>query len=744
MVATDSNSPSPRKQPAGFPRPASVKALLQYRVIYWAVRLGAAVMLPVVLFILLTFPPELQLFSVGSSMLLMCYFLILQFWVLPQVRTPLRVDLFAAALLLAPTIVSALTPFHEQQEYTGAVAVGLTVLASLCFVSHRLFVVWAVFSLALYVGCVFWSGQEVPIIYWISFLFVAPVLAFINRIVVQGNYDYLLERARQEDRLTSELACTTDELEVTRKFQEQSQHDLEERTLELTTVLRRAPIILSVIDRYGVYMQSRGLGLEKLGRKENELVGKSFQEIYADYPEVIAAYEQARSGQSSSVRVTFNPGGTHEIQYSPVFDQQSEITGVVGVGVDLSESVQAESKRVELELQLFRAQKMESLGVLASGVAHDFNNYLSAIIAFCDGLDFAGDNRKLSDNQQVVGEIKKVAENAAGICEQMLMFAGKSTRDKQTFDLNSMLAENKKFLGAIVAKHVELKFNLSSKPLPIRANKLLIQQAIVNLVKNSSDALQGFPDGRVIVSTESMRDLPPPQQVNRNTIQIGELPTDRAESLVYLTVKDNGPGIEENRVNRIFEPYYSSKDTGHGFGLAITAGIMQHHGGVIACQTGLGGTRMDLVFELDNIGTNVMANKLPGDSRDGGSEHCKILLVDDETMIVRSVTMAFEALGFDVVTAESADEAIELAKQHGAFDCLVLDYSMPKMNGLELLRALRKDGITCPAILCSGYLELPEYEDAVPEATLRKPYSIATLRNTIEELCTAAEQKTIN
>ncbi len=723
MLKLDTNSQNP---------PASVRMLLQYRVIYWGVRLAAAVSVGVFLFILLAFPPEQKLISATLTVSIVIYFLALQFWLLPRVRTPAGVDMFSAAFLFAPTVAGAMKPFYEPGQDTAAMALGVTVFASMCFVSHKIFSVWAIFTLGLFGSCVYFVGQGLTTEHWISFLFLAPVLAFINRIVVQGNYDFLLEKTQHEGRLSSELA-------VTRRFQEQSKHDLKEQSSQLTSILSHAPIILCVMDPNGVYTQSRGLGLEKLGLQENELVGKQFCELYCDNPNMIAAFKKAQAGESANVRVSVADGLTHEIQYSPIFDQQSELTAVVGVGVDLSESVLAESQRVDLEFQLYQAQKMESLGVLASGVAHDFNNYLSGIIVFCDALNLEANNQKSSENQEVVREIRKIAENAAGICEQMLMFAGKSTHDKRPVDLNSIVAENEKFLGAVVTKNVELKLELSQKPLPILANKLLIQQAIVNLVKNSSDALEGQPDGRVVIKTELIHGLPASDKI---AIQVGEFPADSANSLVRLTVKDNGPGIDKEKVSRIFEPYYSAKDTGHGFGLAITSGIMQHHDGVISCRTGSDGTRMELVFEFENSWMPsegvALIDELSSDNRR------KILLVDDERSIVRSVKLAFDTLGYDVSTAESAKEAIAIIEDHDPFDCLIIDYTMPQMNGLDLLRLLRKRGVTSPAIFCSGYLELPEYEDAVPDATLRKPYSIATLHKTVEQLCLAVEESVIN
>ena len=646
-------------------------------------------------------------------------------------------DLLSLAFFSLPMVSHALSIYLFPSEDLAGVMVGLLILASMSFTSHLFFLAVAFAGVGLMVFTSYSAGIELPKGFWMSILFVAPGIAFITRVVIQKNYDLLLERLNSETQLSAKLAATADALKTSMRDQEQSQLELKQSDLQLSTVLGNAPIVLCVLDREGVYTQSRGHGLGQLGLQEGEMVGKQFAELYKDHPSVLAAFTKAQQGESSQVRVSFSPGVTHEIQYCPVFGEDQKLAGVVGVGLDVSQSVLDERQKLDLESQLFQAQKMESLGLLASGVAHDFNNYLGAIIAFCESMD----GQPADDTRDIPAEIKKVATSAAGVCEQMLVFAGKSTHEKSSVDLNSLVGETKQFFRAIVSNEIVLDFELAPYSVFINANRLLIQQAIVNLIKNASESINvESKQGRILVSTRVVDSL---SAESLTGIQVGELdPSAAQEAFALLTIQDNGSGIEAADLERVFEPYFSnkSKSNGHGFGLAITAGVVKNHNGMIYCDSDSSGTRIDLAFPVCKSTETPISQGLSTQNLNVDAVE-RILLVDDEVMITQSVGLVLEGFGFKITTANSGSNALKLIDAGEEFDCVIVDYSMPEMNGLEFLSELNDRQIKTPSIMCSGYLELPEDGKNLPHATLRKPYSIEKLQETIGEVCSTEREK---
>ena len=716
-----------------------LQMLLQYHTLKHGLFITALVSILTALFIFFTYPLEERFFRSALGFFLGCYFFSLYHFAFRRVSSIRGMDLLTACFLLVPTITHACSIIrYPEEDFAGVLVLALLILASISFVSHLNFLIF-VFSIAGFLAFSFFSaGANLQIGFWLNTLFVAPAVAFLVRVVVQKNYSLLLERLNYEQQLSAKLASTADALRISQKDQEQSQIDLEQLDLQLSSLLSNAPIVLSVMDRDGVYTQSRGRGLKQIGLAENEIVGRPCEEIYKDQPEVLAAFKKAQQGESSQVRASF-AGLTHEIQYCPVFGEAQEVIGVVGVGLDVSESVLIERQKQELESQILQSQKMESLGSLASGVAHDFNNYLGAIIAFCElwQQQPRGVGALSIDPREIPVEIKKIASNASGVCEQMLMFAGKTTNEKIDVDLSSLVSEMEQFFRAIISKEIELDIELAQYPISINANRLSIQQSIVNLLKNASEAIKGRPKGergRILISTHILDGISP---VSPRGVRIGELGSQQEQgSFAVLTIEDNGGGIEPADLQRVFEPYFSVKPNGHGFGLAITAGVVKNHNGVIYCDSNSSGTRIDLAFPVSEFKDAAV----PQDCRTRYSTSDvaeRILLVDDEAMITKSIGSVLEALGYDMTTANSGAATLGLIDSGEEFDCIITDFSMPGMNGLELMDELKDRQISTPVIMCSGYFELPETGENLPQATLRKPYSIDELKETIGQVCAA-------
>ena len=722
-----------------------VKSLLQYHMLKHALLITAPVSFLVALFIFFAYPLEERFFRAAVALFLGCYFFSLYHFAFRRVSSVRGMDLLTASFLLVPTATHAWSiNLFPEEDFAGVLIVGLLILASMSFVSHLIFLMFVLVGVGFLAFSFFSAGAELQIGFWLNTLFVGPCVAFLIRVVVQKNYDLLLERLSYEKQLSAKLASTADALRMSQVEQERSQLDLKQRDLQLSTLLSKAPIVMCVLDRDGQYVQSRGHGLQKLGLVENEIVGEQFTKRYKDHPELVAAFKKAQHGEGSQVRVSLAPGLIHEIQYSPVFGDDGELAGVVGVGLDISESVLAESQNRELESQLLQAQKMESLGLLASGVAHDFNNYLGAIIAFCDLMDQQSESTGAQsiDRCDIPEEIKKIATSAAGVCEQMLMFAGKSNHEKCDIDLSTLIREMEQFFRAIISNEIELDIQLAPHPITIHANRVLVQQSIVNLLKNASEAIKLQPSRerrRIVVSTRIVESL---STASLKGVRIGEVdPQQELGSFAMLGVQDNGGGIETPDLQQVFSPYHSAKPNGHGFGLAITAGVVKSHNGLIYCDSNSSGTMIDLAFPLVTAKDAIDSQALRAPRFT--SNATRILLVDDEVMITQSIGLVLEGLGYDITVANSGKEGLKLIDSGKEFDCIITDFSMPEMNGLEFLSELRGRQIATPAIMCSGYFDLPKNENILPQATLRKPYSIPKLKETIGDVCAAHSESLV-
>ena len=541
-----------------------LQMLLQYHVLKHGLLIIAPVTFLVSLFIFFTYPLEERWFRSSLGFFLGCYFISLHHFVFRRISTTHSMDLFAAVFLLIPLAAHswAITQYPEE-DYAGVMIVAVLILASMSFVGHLNFLMFVFACAGLMMFAFFSAGAaDLHIGFWLNTLFVAPSVALLIRVIVQKNYGLLLERLNSEKQLSAQLASTADALKVSQQDQEQSKIDLKQRDMQLSSLLSNAPIVLSVMDRDGVYTQSRGKGLEQIGLVENEIVGRLCDEVYKDHPEVLAAFKKAQQGVSSQARASFAPGLTHEIQYCPVFGEDQELVSVVGVGLDVSESILLERQKQELESQMLQAQKMESLGVLASGVAHDFNNYLGAIIAFCELLGREPDAKDAQSIslEDIPDEIKKIAMNASGVCEQMLVFAGKSTHEKVNVDLNSLVDEMKQFFRAIVSHEIELDIELAQHPISVNVNRLLIQQSIVNLLKNACEAIEAQSKrGRIQISTRVVDGLP---SECLKGIPIGECDSiSQQDSFAVLTVQDNGAELKRQIYNVSLIPIFHPSQT---------------------------------------------------------------------------------------------------------------------------------------------------------------------------------------
>ncbi|MEJ2421090.1 MAG: PAS domain S-box protein [Acidobacteriota bacterium] len=395
----------------------------------------------------------------------------------------------------------------------------------------------------------------------------------------------------------------------------------------------------------------------------------------------------------------------------------TEIDGapaVIGFFMDLS-------ALREVEEQLRQAQKMEAIGQLAGGIAHDFNNLLMAIQGPVELMQ-----GRLKDDDPLQPELELVrgaAERASGLTRQLLAFARRQVLKPAVLDLNEVLREMVPMLQRLLPENVRLGF-IPTKPLkPVSLDRTQFEQVLVNLCINARDAMP--EGGRIVLETaEAFVDE-----------TFGEsYPWAKAGEYALFSVTDDGAGMDEETLSKIFEPFFSTKGPsgGTGLGLSTVYGIVKQHGGMVAAYSEPGlGTMFKLYFPVS--AESSPSKGLNGQSEiRGGNEH--LLVVEDEAAVREVVVEALQSLGYDVEHAKDGESALRRVRNGTGFDLVVTDMVMPGLGGLQLAEEIRKLAPSTRFLFTSGYSESTldnDFRQGAGRHFLGKPYSIKTLARVV-------------
>jgi two-component system, cell cycle sensor histidine kinase and response regulator CckA len=382
------------------------------------------------------------------------------------------------------------------------------------------------------------------------------------------------------------------------------------------------------------------------------------------------------------------------------------------------------TERRQVEEQLRESQKLESLGVLAGGIAHDFNNLLTGILGNASlGLDLAPANSPL---RPLLQRLVKASERAADLTRQLLAYAGKGRFVISAISLSSMVQEISSLVRASFPGHVRLDLELASGLPAIEADPAQIQQVIMNLLLNAAESI---PADRVGVVTVTTRELLATEEDLRGTLS-----STRAQPGRYaaLEVSDNGSGMEASTQARIFEPFFTTKFTGRGLGLSAVLGIVGSHKGALSVESQVGtGTRFRVLLPMTTKALDVAMPRTAPDPRGSGT----ILVVDDEPLVLSLARTALERVGYRVLVAASGTEAEEIMKGNPSdVAVVILDVTMPGMNGEEAFRRLKLIRPDVPVILSTGHSETEtasRFAGLGLAGFLQKPYTASQLAEKI-------------
>ena len=396
--------------------------------------------------------------------------------------------------------------------------------------------------------------------------------------------------------------------------------------------------------------------------------------------------------------------------------------------IDITDRKQAEQDRENLRSQLLQSQKMATMGTLAGGIAHDFNNMLAIILGFSDML--LADKNEGDPEYEELQKIVKTSRDAADLVQRIRIFGRRAEMVLVPLDLNHQVDEVTKLLASTLPKTIDIDIHLTKDPVIIKADASQITQMVMNLAVNANEAMpQG---GRLSIQTENIL-----LDNDYCRVHVGVKPGPH----VMLTVSDTGRGIDKGLMERIFDPFYSSKARdyrkGTGLGLSVVQGIVQQHGGHITVESEISqGTFFRMYFPAleHEIVPEYVETKIPFSA--GGTE--TILLVEDDEAVRELGVIILEKFGYTVLSEGDGQEALDVyEKEQGNISLVILDILMPRMDGKECLEQLLRINPTVKAIISSGVGQEDLIQDVVKlgaKGAVNKPYGMRQLLGMVREV----------
>ncbi len=422
----------------------------------------------------------------------------------------------------------------------------------------------------------------------------------------------------------------------------------------------------------------------------------------------------------------------------PIRDADGHPCGCVATFQDITARNRAERQRLDFERKLQQSQKLESIGMLAGGIAHDFNNLLTGVLGHAT-LARHQLARGPSDVDPLLEQVELSAQRAAELCRQLLAYAGKGRFVVKPLDLNLAITQALPLLKLSISKKITLDLQLGEALPPFRGDATQIHQVLMNLATNSSESF-GDRVGTITLRTHRAT----LDEMDLLTLTGG--PDIEAGSFVCLEVSDTGCGIPPEAMTHLFAPFFTTKFVGRGLGLCAVLGIMQGHRGGIRVDSRVGaGTTFSLFFPVSSPSVAAPSTSYgtvaplfaPAPPARG-----TVLVVDDEEVIRDFTKAALQDAGFTVMTAADGEEALtHLRRDATHFDAVLLDLTMPKLDGEDTLVALRMIAPSLPVILTSGFTEQPRAQQFVNRGIadfLPKPFTGAKLVALIDSVITEA------
>lgn len=410
---------------------------------------------------------------------------------------------------------------------------------------------------------------------------------------------------------------------------------------------------------------------------------------------------------------------------------------ILAVSTDITDRKRAEQAKLEMERQLLHAQKMDSLGALAGGIAHDFNNLLAVIMS---NIEIAiSDVPVTSPVQNCLTNALLAGKRSAELTRQMLAYSGRGRYITTRLDLSNLVSGLSDLLKVSVSKSVRLEFNLAPHLPQIEVDAAQIQQVLMNLVTNASEAIAEKP-GVVTIST-SVRECDASYLAETRTSS-----KPRPGRYVILEVSDTGCGMDDTVRAKLFDPFFTTKFVGRGLGMSAVLGIVQGHGGAIMVSSKpKKGTVISVVLPAlkKESESSQVIEPLPFKSAHQAGQPLSgtVLVVDDETQVRSLMELLLKRMGLQVLNAADGQQAIELCREHAnKISFVLMDLTLPNMDGHKALVEIRKIRSDLKVVLTSGY-ESGEisgrYREHGFDAFIQKPCDLETFKKIVQQMCSA-------
>jgi PAS domain S-box-containing protein len=537
-------------------------------------------------------------------------------------------------------------------------------------------------------------------------------------------------------KLVHELRVHQIELEMQNEELQQAREEIEVGLEKYSDLYDFAPVGYFTLTDDGTIKEANLTGASQLGIERSLVINHHFslylsKDSHSVFTDFLRKIFEDTTKKECEVKLSGNESNPRYIHImGTAVKGEGNVWQCLIAVMDVTDRKHAEEEKKRIEIQLAQKQKMETIGTFAGGIAHDFNNILAAIIGYAE-LAIIDELKHEKLHKDLEG-VLKASKRARDLVAQILSFSRHGEMNYKPIKLQATIKESLRMLRAIIPVTIEIRQNIRSSGM-IMADPVQIHQIMMNLILNAVQAM-GEMGGVLDLSLEDVA-------VDESSVIHGlDL---NPGTYIMLTISDTGHGIEPEVLERIFEPYFTTKNKGgnSGLGLSVVQGIVKKNKGAIICKSRPGeGTTFVIYLPL------VEFNKEKGkESHDEvtlspGTE--RILFIDDEPDLAEMAKMALENLGYRVTSLTSSGKALEVFKENPeSFDLVITDMTMPEMTGERLAQRLMEIRHDIPIILCSGYgehISTEKVKDIGIQEYVMKPFTLADLAGTIRRVLDAS------